>query len=121
LATPQALYGLGGEDEAGQLDQAPVAVPLQVSTTSATFVDVDIAAAAYDPDGPGLPEIAAVGAPAHGLGTATQGKIRYTPVAGYVGPDSFAYTLDNAGKRSQSVVRVQVVAGSQVPTAYQWF
>ncbi len=97
LAVPQALYGMGDEDQVEQADQAPVAMPLRVGTTAANHVDVDVATAAYDPDGPGPCEIAAIGAPSHGVATATGGAIRYTPVAGFVGSDWFGYTLDNAG------------------------
>lgn len=118
LATPQALYGLGDEDQVAEADQAPVAMPLRVATTAATHVDVDVAGAAYDPDGPGPCEIAGVGAPAHGVATATGSAIRYTPVAGYVGGDWFAYTLDNAGKRSSSTISVRV--SSNANPAYAW-
>lgn len=118
LASPQRLYGLGDEDQAIDSDQAPVAMPLQVATTAAVHVDVDVAAAAYDPDGPGPCELVAVDAPAHGVATASGGVVRYTPVAGFVGKDWFAYTLDNAGKRSRSTVSVQVASG--LSSAYAW-
>ena len=118
LAVPQALYGLGDEDQVEQADQAPVAMPLRVGTTAANHVDVDVATAAYDPDGPGPCEIAAIGAPSHGVATATGGAIRYTPVAGFVGSDWFGYTLDNAGKRSSSTISVRVSSGAT--SAYAW-
>ncbi len=47
--------------------------------------------------------------------TVVNGKIRYTPFAGYVGLDRFTYTLDNAGKRSSSLVQVTVTAASELP------
>ena len=57
-------------------------------------------------------------APAHGVVTVVSGKIRYTPFAGYVGPDQFAFTLDNAGKRSSSVAAVSVLdVASELPPA----
>ena len=118
LASPQRLYGLGDEDQPTQTDEAPVAMPFQVATTAAAHVDVDVAAAAYDPDGPGPCELVGVDAPAHGVATASGGVIRYTPMAGYVGKDWFAYTLDNAGKRSRSTVSVQVSSGPS--PAYAW-
>ncbi|MFZ1425973.1 MAG: DUF2341 domain-containing protein [Geminicoccaceae bacterium] len=119
LATPQGLYGLGDEDQVAQADQAPVAVPIRVATTAATHVDVDAPAAAYDPDGPGPCELVGVGAPAHGVATATGSVIRYTPVAGYIGRDWFSYTLDNAGKRSSSWVFVNVAAAATSVYAYE--
>ncbi len=104
----QALYGMGGEDEAGQSDGAPVAVPLATAATAGSSIDIDVAAKAYDPDGPGLAEIVGVAAPAHGLATVTGGKVRYSPFGGFVGRDQFEYTLDNAGKRSTSNILVVV-------------
>jgi Bacterial Ig domain/Domain of unknown function (DUF2341) len=114
LGVTQALYGLGGEDEPGQIDAAPVAVPVAVAVTSGDSIDIDVATLAYDPDGPGLPKIVAAGAPANGVATVVNGKVRYTPFAGHVGPDQFTYTLDNAGKRSSSNVLVTVNQASSV-------
>ena len=115
MSANQALYGLGGEDQAGQTDAAPAAVPVAVATPTGSSIDIDVAASAYDPDGPGQPEIAGTGTPASGVVTVVNGKIRYTPFAGYVGLDRFTYTLDNAGKRSSSLVQVTVTAASELP------
>ena len=113
----QGLYGLGGEDAAGQPDAAPVAVPLAVQTTAGSSIDIDVAARAYDPDGPGLPEVAAAEAATNGVVTVVSGKVRYTPFAGYIGADQFSYTLDNAGKRSVSTVFVTAAAPTEMPEA----
>ncbi|HEX6012081.1 MAG TPA: DUF2341 domain-containing protein, partial [Geminicoccaceae bacterium] len=113
LSVPQTLYGLGDEDQAGQSDQAPVAVPIRAATTAGASVDVDAAVAAYDPDGPGLPQIVAVGAPAHGVATVVGGRLRYTPIAGYVGADRVAYTLASGVKQSSSTVSVAVSAAAE--------
>ena len=110
MSANQALYGLGGEDQAGQTDAAPAAVPVAVATPTGSSIDIDVAASAYDPDGPGQPEIAGTSTPASGVVTVVNGNIRYTPFAGYVGLDRFTYTLDNAGKRSSSLVQVTVTA-----------
>ena len=115
MSANQALYGLGGEDQAGQTDAAPAAVPVAVATPTGSSIDIDVAASAYDPDGPGQPEVVGTGTPASGVVTVVNGKIRYTPFAGYVGLDRFTYTLDNAGKRSSSLVQVTVTAASELP------
>jgi hypothetical protein len=112
LATPQMLYGLGGEDAADDADQASVAVPVEAATVAGSHVDIDVAALAYDPDSATAGRVVAVGTPAHGIATVIGQVIRYTPVAGYVGKDSFSYTLEGGGKRSTSTVRVVVSANS---------
>lgn len=48
--------------------------------------------------------------PAHGTAVVEQGRVRYTPVADYVGPDSFTYAASLAGMTVTALVRVQVTA-----------
>ena len=43
LGATQALYGLGGEDEAGQIDAAPVAVPVTATLPTGSSIDIDVA------------------------------------------------------------------------------
>lgn len=114
LGTVQALYGLGGEDTAGEANAAPTAVPRRAQAAAGSSVDIDVIAAAYDPDGP-APQIVGVGTPAHGVASVVSGRVRYTPVAGHVGVDQFAYTLESGGKRSTSIVQVEVQAEFPAP------
>jgi hypothetical protein len=62
------------------------------------------------PAGAPAPTVAAVSQPAHGLATIVAGKVRYTPHAGFLGSDSFTYTLASGEKRSTAKLTVQVSA-----------
>jgi len=120
LATAQALYGLGGEDAAGESDAAPAAVPVRANATSGGSVDVDVLTSVYDPDGPLPISVTGVGTARNGVVTVVSGKVRYTPFAGFIGTDDFTYTVKSGSKRSDSVVTVTVVApasASELPTA----
>ena len=110
LAQPQACYGLGGEDVAGDAATAPVALPLAARIAVGTHVDLDPLAVAWGPAGGGT-ALAAVETPADGKATIVDGRLRYTPRAGFVGTDSFAYTLIGGGaKTSTALVTVTVAA-----------
>jgi alpha-mannosidase len=62
----------------------------------------------YDPDGD-APNIVSVTAPAHGTTAFADNRIIYTPANGYVGGDSFFYTIDDAvGYQSTASVAVTV-------------
>lgn len=70
-----------------------------------------------DPDGDAL-SIVNVSAPANGLATVSGGVILYTPAAGFVGTDSFSYTVeDGFGGQAMANVTVQVVRPNQPPLA----
>jgi hypothetical protein len=108
LTAPAAFYGLGGEDEAGTADAAPVALPVAVTTRAGAAVDVDVLANSLDPDGGPQLTIAAVGAPAQGRTAIVGSVVRYTPVAGYVGTDRFTYTVTSGTRSSTGTVTVTV-------------
>jgi len=111
LAQPQACYGLGGEDTAGDTDQAPVALPIMARVTAGAHVDLDPLATAHDPDGDGI-SLVAVGNPVDGKASIVDGRLRYTPRAGFVGRESFAFTVGDrgGGKRSTALATVTVAA-----------
>lgn len=110
-AQPDAFYGAGPEDAPGDARPGAVAVPLSASTRAGTHVDVDVLAAAVVSAGALAPTLASVGQPLHGTATVIAGKVRYTPTAGYVGADSFAYAIVSGGKASQGRVSVAVAPG----------
>jgi hypothetical protein len=59
-----------------------------------------------------------LGTPAQGSVTLTpERQARYVPAAGYVGPDSFTYTLTQGARSSTATVRVTVAAEAGGPGA----
>ncbi len=108
---------------------APVADPATaVNDVAKTMVDIpvtiDVLANDANPDGIAL-TITNVTAPANGTAVLQDGKIVYTPKAGWMGDDAFAYTIaDGMGGTSTATVAVRVtefVATPEVlaPTAVE--
>lgn len=100
---------------------APVAVDDSVSVVTGGSVTIDFLA---NDDGRGeTPQLAETTDPAHGsievdpaCPTGTACALRYTPAAGYVGPDSFTYTIVTSGGFSNAAVSITVLAAPTVPT-----
>jgi hypothetical protein len=99
--------------DAGSGGRPPVAVTDTATTPSGSPVTIDVLANDSDPDGDAL-DVPAVGAPANGTAAlAGNGRVTYTPAAGFVGSDSFTYTLrDATGATATGTVNVTVTAGS---------
>lgn len=98
-------------------DRAPIANADVASTGVETPVTIDVLANDSDPDGDAI-QVTAVAAPAHGTAVISGGAVVYTPAAGYVGSDSFAYTItDVNGSSAQGTVTVTVEAGNRAPLA----
>ena len=77
---------------------------------SSTANALDVLANDSDPDGDPI-TIVAVGTPAHGTAVINGSKISYAPAPGYVGPDSFSYTIaDPKGLTSTATVSITVTA-----------
>src|SRR4029079_15812316 len=95
---------------------APVASTDTVTTVKNIKTVIDILANDTDADGTLDPATVAIGSgPAHGsvtIDTAT-GKITYTPTTGYVGADSFTYTVkdDDGVISNESTVNIDVASG----------
>jgi hypothetical protein len=96
----------------------PVAQADSASTTAGVAVTINVIANDSDADGDAL-GVGAVTTPAHGSAVASGGTILYTPVAGYVGTDAFAYTVsDGRGGSASANVAVSVGARpNQAPIA----
>jgi hypothetical protein len=74
------------------VNDPPTANPQAVSTPRDTAKAITLTGS--DPDG--NPLTYAIGTPpAHGALTGTPPNVTYTPAAGYVGPDSFTFTVND--------------------------
>jgi outer membrane protein OmpA-like peptidoglycan-associated protein len=70
-----------------------------------------------DPDGDTV-EVTAVTPPAHGSATSGSSGVEYTPATGYLGDDSFTYTIgDGRGGSATATVHVTVVTPNHPPVA----
>ncbi|WP_407309719.1 Ig-like domain-containing protein [Pseudomonas sp. nanlin1] len=63
----------------------------------------------------GTPSISAVGSAAHGTVQLLGNNITYSPALGYIGSDTFTYTVSSGG--ASEVVAVNVTVGNSAPTA----
>jgi outer membrane autotransporter protein len=87
----------------------PTAPPLSVATTKATPVLIEAAAVANSTQP--LTGASVATQPMHGSATVSGEQILYTPVAGFVGTDSFSYQLSNHfGTSTPGTITVTVTA-----------
>ncbi len=99
------------------VNEAPIAVDDPVETSEDEPLAVDVLANDTDPDGDRL-QIVAVAAPRHGTTAVAAGEVRYVPAPDYNGPDSFRYTVaDAGGLTAEATVTVEVLAVNDVPEA----
>jgi outer membrane protein OmpA-like peptidoglycan-associated protein len=96
----------------------PIANPDSATTRTGTPVTINVLANDSDPEGDAL-SVSAVGTAAHGTVTINaNGSVTYTPAAGYVGSDTFTYTLrDATGATATGTVSVTVTAANRAPDA----
>ncbi|GAB2595224.1 hypothetical protein Aab01nite_26210 [Paractinoplanes abujensis] len=95
---------------------APVAKPDAATVPSGSAAVIDVLANDKDPNNDPLTVQIDV-APQHGTATVdANGKVTYTPAAGYVGSDSFHYTVAD-GKGGQDGATVTVGVINTAPTA----
>lgn len=88
----------------------PVAVGDEVTTAQDLAVAFDALANDSDPDG-GTLELVANTDPAHGTVVCDPaGACTYTPMPGFVGPDSFDYTVSNGFAEAGATVTITVTA-----------
>jgi hypothetical protein len=97
--------GTGG----GSGEQAPVAVDEAATTRANTSVTINVLANDTDPAGTAL-TVTAVSPAVHGSVVINpDNTLTYTPVAGFVGTDSFVYTVsDSQGRQAGATVTVTV-------------
>ena len=99
-------------------DTAPVANPDTAATAFNTPVTIAVLANDTDADSDPL-TIAAAGSGAHGsVQINSDGTLTYTPDTGYIGVDSFGYTIDDGrGGTSSSTVTIGVGTANHAPAA----
>ncbi len=116
--------GNGGTATAGvsvtvaSVNDAPTAHNDSATTSEDQPVTVSVLANDEDVDGDTL-QVTSVGHPSHGTAVADAGgSVTYTPAAGYHGPDSFSYAInDGHGGTSSATVSVTVNSVNDPPTA----
>jgi len=120
-------------DENGEMDQAtvyitivstnepPVAVDDQENTDEDTAVTINVLSDDSDPDGDDLTICMQPGdgLPSNGsVSVNADGTITYTPDNGFVGTDSFTYTIcDEEGLSDQATVTVSIISTNLPPDA----
>jgi parallel beta-helix repeat protein len=97
----------------GSVNDPPAAQGDQATTRQGTPVVIDVLANDTDVEGHPL-SISQVTSPAHGEATTgTMGRITYRPAPGYIGPDSFTYTVvDGQGGSATAQVSITVAAST---------
>lgn len=94
----------------GSTNQAPTAADDSAATAQDTPVTIDILANDADADGDAL-NITIDGPPVNGTAVVNNGKVVYTPNAGFAGVDSFTYIVsDGKGSTATATVTVTVTA-----------
>jgi len=110
----------------GQLDSAPATVSITVNSPPTansqsvnTLQDTQgaITLTGIDPENSLLTFTVTVG-PAHGTLSGTAPNLTYQPAAGYTGPDSFTFTVNDGQLDSTpATITIAVVAGNSPPNA----
>ena len=93
----------------------PVAKDDSVTTKVDTNITIDVLANDSDADGNSELNITNVTHPAHGVAVINSGKIDYSPNSGFIGIDTFIYTLtDPLGAEVNATVKVSVIKSALV-------
>lgn len=97
---------------------APVAADDTATTEQNTSVRIAVLANDSDPNGDTLTVSGIATGAAHGTTTAnSDGTITYTPATGYLGDDSFAYTvIDGTGGIDTGTVSIKVAGDTSLPS-----
>ena len=94
---------------------APVARTDAAAVLKGKHIDLDVLANDTDANPGQTLTVSSVGTPGHGTATVVDGRIRYTPTAGWTGLDTFTYEVsDGAGGIAKSTATVTVSDGDPV-------
>ena len=91
----------GPQDPPPPTNHQPIATNDSATTPQNTAVTVNVLSNDSDPDGDAL-AITSVGTPANGTAAVSGSGVRYTPTAGYSGPDDFTYAVSDGHGGSAS-------------------
>lgn len=113
------LSACGGGGGGGSAAPTPLPATITASNDAASVAwnsPATIDVASNDSVNEGTLRLESVGVPAHGQASVVQGKLLYTPAAGYFGIDSLNYTVraDNGGATASAQVTLEVIAQIQV-------
>lgn len=99
-----------GTTDGGAVDinRPPVAVDDVSKTTPATAVTIDVLANDTDPDTDDSHTVANVTTPSNGTAAIVNNEVVYTPDAGFLGLDSFDYTISDGRLSDTGTVQVAV-------------
>ena len=99
-------------------DQPPLAVDDNAMVLEEGTVLIDVLANDSDPDALDMITLTSVGTATNGTTALETGQARYTPNPGFVGNDSFGYTItDSLGKTASATVNVVVTNVNDPPVA----
>jgi parallel beta-helix repeat protein len=116
ILRPQgAAVDIGAYETSGAPNQEPTAQADSAETVVATSVTINVLANDTDPDGDPL-SILSFTQPSHGAVTQVSGSLRYAPANGYLGLDSFTYTISD-GRGGTSTTTVSLDVRQPLPTS----
>ncbi|HKS55940.1 MAG TPA: PKD domain-containing protein, partial [Steroidobacteraceae bacterium] len=91
-------------------NSGPIATDDSATTSAGTAVNIPVLANDTDADGDTL-SISSVTQPAHGTTSIVGTSVRYTPAAGFSGPDAFTYSMTDGAASATANVAVNVTGG----------
>jgi VCBS repeat-containing protein len=104
------------------VNEEPTANDDQADTLVNEAITIDPTTNDEDEDSSGIPVIVGVGPAANGTATQTGGfSIQYTPQSGFVGTDSFTYTISDGEFESTATITVTVRPGDVVAVPDGWY
>jgi len=95
----------------------PVAVNDSATVTEGSSVTLDVLRNDTSNSGSNLLTISSVGSPSNGTALIVDGQIVYTPNAGFVGTDSFVYTITDSNGETATATATIVVEAAVNPVA----
>jgi hypothetical protein len=108
---PRRWVGIGGEDQAGDTNHAPVAVPTRFDGTTAVATTINVRPRSYDPDAGDTISIQGTPTTTSGTVSVTGGNLVITSAAAFTGELQVSFQLgDGSTKRSSSKVYGTIAA-----------